>query len=371
MSQPATRLAPTRAPAPVAHHPGGTRVLANAAPPEATHPELPRRPFGIGGSDVAALLGISPHRTALELWADLMGRPQARGFEPLHLRFGRHAEPFVADEYERRSGLVAVAHPAPLFHRLHGFMFGHVDRLVVGHQDEPAVVAGRVSAPGLLECKTASAFSRASWGEDGSDLVPPHYLAQCAWYMAVTGCAWADLAVLIGNSELRVHRIERDAELEGLLVERATRFWHEHVLAHRPPEPSTPADALLLYPRSLPGTSVQAGPEVVALLGRYRRRCEEAARIKLECEELRARVQAHMGEAEELRAGPAVLATWRTARGAERIDTAALEAELPDVASRFRVRSRGQRRFLVRDLPTTSTRGTPAGASDRLAGGAA
>ena len=366
MNQPTTHPAPTRATPPQ----GGTsaRVKATAA---GTPPGAPRRPFGIGGSDVAALLGLSPHRTALELWADLMGRPQARGDGPLHLRFGRHAEPFVADEYERRSGLVAVAHPAPLFHRLHGFMFGHVDRLVVGHPDEPAVVDGRVTAPGLLECKTASAFSRASWGEDGSDLVPPHYLAQCAWYMAVTGCAWADLAVLIGNSELRVHRIERDAELEGLLVERATRFWHEHVLAHRPPEPSTPSDALLLYPRSIPGASVQAGPEVVALLERYRRRCEEAARIRLECDELRARVQAHMGEAEELRAGPAVLATWRTARGAERIDTAALEAELPEVASRFRVRSRGQRRFLLRDLPATPAGGTPAGAASRLAGGAA
>jgi len=256
----------------------------------------------------------------------------------------------VADEYERRSGRIAVAHPGPIFHRPHGFMFGHVDRLVVAHPDEPAVVDGRVNAAGVLECKTASAFNRAAWAEDGSDLLPPHYLAQCAWYMAVTGCAWADLAVLIGNSELRVHRIERDAELEGLLVERATRFWHEHVLAHRPPEPSTPSDALLLYPRSLPGTSVQAGPEVVTLLERYRRRCEESARIKLECDELRARLQSHMGEAEELRAGPSVLATWRTARGAERIDTAALEAELPEVAARFRVRSQGQRRFLLKEM---------------------
>lgn len=344
MNQPATRPAPAR----TALKPGGTRVIANAAPPEATHPELPRRPFGIGGSDVAALLGLSPHRTALELWADLMGRPQARGDEPLHLRFGRHAEPFVADEYERRSGLVAVAHPDPLFHRLHGFMFGHVDRLVVGRHDEPAVVDGRVTAAGLLECKTASAFNRAAWGEDGSNLVPPHYLAQCAWYMAVTGCAWADLAVLIGNSELRVHRIERDAELEGLLVERATRFWHDHVLGHRPPAPTTPEDNQLLFPRSQPGTSVQAGPEVLALLESYRDRCEESERIKIECEELRARVQAHMGEAEELRAGPTVLATWRNAKGAERIDTAALEAELPEVAARFKVRAIGGRRFLLK-----------------------
>ena len=349
MNQPATRLAPARAAQPQ----GGTRArdIATAGPPEATPPQLPRRPFGIGGSDVAALLGLSPHRTALELWADLMGRHQARGNEPLHLRFGRHAEPFVADEYERRRGLVAVAHPDPLFHRLHGFMFGHVDRLVVSHPDEPAVVDGRVTAAGLLECKTASAFNRAAWGEDGSDLVPPHYLAQCAWYMAVTGCAWADLAVLIGNSELRVHRIERDAELEGLLIERAIRFWHDHVLGQRPPEPATPADAALLYPRSLPASSVQAGPEVVRILERYRSRCEEAARIRLECEELRARVQAHMGEAEELRAGPAVLATWRSAKGAERIDTAALEAELPEVAARYRVRALGARRFLLKDLP--------------------
>ncbi len=325
-----------------------------------------RRPFGIGGSDVAALLGLSPHRTALELWADLMGRPQPRGPEPLHLRFGRHSEPFVADEYELRTGLVAVAHPSPIFHRLHGFMFGHVDRLVVGHPDEPAVIDGRVTARGLLECKTASAFSRSAWGEDGSDLVPPHYLAQCAWYMAVTGCAWADLAVLIGNSELRVHRIERDAELEGVLIERATGFWHDNVLGCRPPEPRTAADAALLYPRSAAGRSVQAGPEVVALLDRYRRRCEEAARIRLECDELRASVLAHMGDAEELRAGPTVLATWRSARGSRRIDTAALEADLPEVAARYSVQSAGARRFLLKE-PAASR---AASAPSQLAGAA-
>jgi predicted phage-related endonuclease len=183
------------------------------------------------------VLGLSPYRSAADVWADPVGRVPRETQDAVHLRFGRHAESFVAAEYERATGRALVECPQTLFHPEHGFMFAHVDRLVLERAGDTALEGGRVTAPGVLECKTANAFSDHGWGETGSDRVPAAYLAQCAW---------ADLAVLIGNSDFRVYRLARDPELEAQVLGRAKAFWYENVLAQRPPAartrpPSSPA----------------------------------------------------------------------------------------------------------------------------------
>jgi hypothetical protein len=56
-----------------------------------------------------------------------------------------------------------------------------------------------------------------------------------------------------------------------------------------------------------------------------------------------------MGEAEALSHAGRTLATWRSARASQRLDTRSLEAEHPELAARYRVSVAGSRRFLLRD----------------------
>ena len=307
------------------------------------------RPHGIGGSDIAALLGLSPYKTALQLWAEKVGHPGALEPQGINLRFGQHLEPFVASEYEQATGLHTREVGSPIFHPEHGFMFAHVDRLVLERAGDTAIEDGRVVAPAVLECKTANAFAAHGWGEAGSDRVPAAYLAQCAWYTAVTGCAWADLAVLIGNSDFRVYRLARDPELEALVLGRAKAFWYENVLAQRPPAARTASDAATLFPRSAPGSQVEATAEVLEALQGYRARQAQLQALTEESESLKARVLAHMGEAEALSHAGRTLATWRSARASQRLDTRSLETEHPELAARYRVSVAGSRRFLLRE----------------------
>ena len=137
------------------------------------------RPLGLGGTDIGAILGLSPYKTPLELWSELVSGEQPTSRDLIHLRFGQHAESFIASEYERATGLFTAQHSPTLFHKKHGFMFGHVDRFVLDTPDTPAVVDGTITANKLLECKTSSAFSKNDWGEPGTDQVPPLYLVQC------------------------------------------------------------------------------------------------------------------------------------------------------------------------------------------------
>ena len=307
------------------------------------------RPLGLGGTDIGAILGLSPYKTPLELWSELVSDEQPTNRDLIHLRFGQHAESFIASEYERATGLFTVQHSPTLFHKKHGFMFGHVDRFVLETPDTPAVVYGTITADKLLECKTSSAFNKNDWGEPGTDQVPPLYLVQCAWYMAITECRSADLAVLIGNSDFRVYTIERDLELEGLIMSHAQHFWHEHVLGKKPPKPISVQDASILFPKEAPNSSVLANEEILQSISAYRKACTKSQTLSEECEKLKLEILNYMGHAEKLTLGSKTLATWKCAKSSTRIDTKALAQAHPDIASEFSYTVMGSRRFLLKD----------------------
>ena len=307
------------------------------------------RPYGIGGTDIGAILGLSPYKTPLELWSELLSGEDPMPRDLLHLRYGQHTEGFVAREYERYSNLFTVKHEPTLFHKKHGSMFGHIDRFVLDTPDTPAVVDGVITAQRLLECKTTSAFNKSDWGEPGTDQVPPLYLVQCAWYLAITECERADLAVLIGNSDFRVYTIERDLELEGLLLSHAQNFWDNHVLAEKPPEPTSLQDAAILFPKENPNSSVYANEEILKSIEAYKEINAKTQTLSDECERLKLEILNYMGHAEKLTWGSKTLATWKCAKASSRIDTKALAQAHPDIASAFTTSVMGSRRFLLKD----------------------
>lgn len=307
-----------------------------------------KRPYGLGGSDIAAVLGLSPYKTPLELWFDLVGRTTQESRDLLHLRFGQHAESFIAEEYERRTGFKTHADQGTVFHSEHDFMFGHIDRFVIDGSTAKTQGNSSVRPSRILECKTASVFNRSEWGDDGTSEVPAAYLLQCVWYMAMTDCEDADLAALIGNSDFRVYNFKRDLELESLVLEHAKTFWTKHVLAKCPPPPSSTSDLQLLYPKEVVNSRAEANPVVMQTLRDYAEKSESVRSASAECEKLKAEILAFMGEAEQLTFLGKTVATWKCTKPSKRIDTKALSNEHPEIAEKFLQTVLGSRRFLVR-----------------------
>ena len=167
--------------------------------------------------------------------------------------------------------------------------------------------------------------------------------------MAITECQSADLAVLIGNSDFRVYTIERDMELEGLILSHAQHFWHEHVLGKKPPEPISVQDASILFPKEAPNSSVLANEEILQSITAYRQACIQSQTLSEECEKLKLEILNYMGHAEKLTLGSKTLATWKCAKSSTRIDTKALAQARPDIASEFSTTVIGSRRFLLKD----------------------
>jgi len=309
---------------------------------------LQRRQRGLGGSDIAPLMGMSPYKTPVELWAEKVNCDGLESRSALHLRYGQHVEPFVAHEFERLSGLQTIEYPETIDHPEYDFMFAHVDRFVVKDRHATEFFDNRPVTDSLLECKTASAYAKDEWGQAGTDQVPSAYLLQCVWYMAVTGCVRSHLAVLIGNNDFRLYVIERDAVLEGLVIERAKQFWFEHVLAGVPPAPAKPDDARLLFPREQSELTLEASPDLLSYVKELQELNNQIKTCESRSDELKTKIMQAMGEAQSLCQGSKLLATWRTTKGAQRIDTALLKKDFPEIALQCTSTSPSTRRFTLK-----------------------
>lgn len=299
---------------------------------------LAARCQGIGGTDVAAIVGVNPYRTAIDVYCDKLGLSEPRE-ETRAMRLGKRLEPVLIAEYSLETGLEALPWQALLRHPTVPWMLGTPD-------------ARLVTLPRGLELKTAGGRQAHRWGEPGSDDVPDEYLCQVAWYMAVADMPEWDVAVLIGGQDFRVYHVERDAELEAALIERATDFWHRHIVAQVPPpldgSPSSRRYIEARFRRNV-APLLQATIDQQDILDELvQARCRRLEAEAVEAE-LETRVKALIGEAEGIQ-WPLGRVTWRASKDSTRTDWAAVAAALNppgDLVAEHTTTRPGSRRFLV------------------------
>lgn len=137
------------------------------------------RRTGIGGSDAAAAVGLSPYVSRLALWIDKTGRSEgmpspAPDDTTSPTYWGTLLEPIVAAVYTRVTGNRVRKINAVLRHPTIPWMLANIDREIVGASDVQ-----------ILECKTAGEHGARLW-RDG---VPEYIELQVQHQLAVTGKA--------------------------------------------------------------------------------------------------------------------------------------------------------------------------------------
>ena len=282
---------------------------------------LAARKQGIGGSEIAAVIGIHPYMTPVQLWANKTGRaPDTES--ALRLRFGQFGEEFVAKEYEIATGRKTLRHNAMLRHRNFPVAIGNVDRLIVPDGRKVAAIKGEIVADRLLEAKTVSSYAGDEWGEPGTDEVPMHYLLQVHWYLSLTPCASADLAALFGAGEnLAIYTIKKDAELEDELLHRAQEWWDTYVAKDMAPEPRSEDDVALLYPQARQKEEIEASEVIAIAVSMLKSTKETISEQEEYAADLALTIKRFMGHADIL-LGPdgKKLATWGNRKGSSVFD---------------------------------------------------
>lgn len=245
---------------------------------------LQMRTEGLGGSDAARVLGISPWGTKRDLWAEKVGiRPFTEDKNEMILQAGHRLEELVARLYEylmnsdskgNKTNNVSVQVQDWMFrHPLFPFMQADVDRLVIKADGSQKI----------LEIKTTDENNRKNWFDSqGKEIIPPYYECQVRHYMAVMNIDEADICCLFCNEQFRVlaslldsdvkipdelfsayaeeyflpnlivRHIARDEMYEENLINAEKDFWNKYVIPKvEPPvekqEGSKAKKALLRY----------------------------------------------------------------------------------------------------------------------------
>jgi putative phage-type endonuclease len=198
-----------------------------------TAEERALRRLSIGGSDIAAIAGMSPHKTAFGLYLEKIGGLEdAEEPETDAQLWGQLLEEPVAQFYAHKHGVVIDALREPLVHPDYDFLTANPDRVVMGLER-------------LIEIKTTGLGGIDMWRdpEKPTSLRPPrHVVLQVNWYLGFLGWKEADLVLLqfcegFSNPDRYVEfEIAFDEELFELEMQLAINFWHNHVLERVAPE---------------------------------------------------------------------------------------------------------------------------------------
>lgn len=229
------------------------------------------RKLYIGGGDGAGILGLSPYASPLSVWLDKLGMSEPTPVnEPMY--WGTAIEPLIVQAYQERTELQGIYPVQWMQHPRLSFVGGTPDALFPYHG---------------LECKAVGMLAK-GWGEPGTDEIPIHYYIQCCHYMAVTGLARWDVAVLFGGQRLEIYHLQRDFDLEQMMLQAYEKFWHENVLGGvLPTENHLLANEFMqAMAERHPGMILRGGIEFEALAYRRQELKKEIRKITSEKEDI-------------------------------------------------------------------------------------
>lgn len=288
------------------------------------------RKSGLGGSDAAAILGLSKWKTPLDIFMDKISDDIEEDVNTPNQEWGHRLEPVILQKFqEDKKLLIRPMHEAfklkeheMLWHPKHKFMFANVDGFI------PAENA-------VIEIKTADKFLAKDWDIEGTDKIPDYYLTQCAHYAEVLGVKKVYIAVLIGGNDYRTYCYEANQRLQDLLVEREKNFWENYVLTKTCPPSQTIEDSRKRWNQSIEDSTKIATEEIEAL---YHDLMRTKAHIKaLEAVEKEKTMQLFefLQDTEVLLDMQSKkLCTWKS-QTTNRFDTNAFKALYPELYAQF------------------------------------
>lgn len=263
---------------------------------------LKAREDGIGASEVAAVIGISPWDSPFSIWLKKTGQvPPTEETIAMHL--GHLLEPVIAKLWEESTGWKIIKTSAKdIIYQDPEHPWRKVTPDRFAYEIDPAT--GKKSKC-LLE------FKSTSQDFDPEDL-PPYYVAQCQYQMLVTGIHVNYLCWLTNGRYYNHSRLEYDKEFAEFIASRVDEFFLENVKGNKEPELISVSD--WNYKGSTPNTAIEADSEAVEDIGRLREVNTSIAELEAKQEALKDKLKLYMGENESITLGGSVLATWKSGK---------------------------------------------------------
>ncbi len=311
---------------------------------------LAQRRNGIGGSDAAAILCMSPYSTPLSVYLektsfeiDELSAQKQAVFDR-----GRILEPFLKSMFERNYSIQTI-NKGQAVHQKYDFIRGHVDGVV---ESENAIV----------EFKTAdnNINNKNFWGEELTDQIPTQYLMQIHHYLLVmdsyekayvpvlytshfnlqvlANCVkryGIDLNILDDiDISLKLFVVQRNAKIEKLMINKYLEFWQEHVIPRIPPKWTTYDDLLTLFPCSRE-YSIVADEEMLKIVNDLKQKTLEISTLEKAVEADKTLICNKLKDATELvDQNGKKLVSW-SSNTRKQFDTSRFKEQYQELATQF------------------------------------
>lgn len=291
---------------------------------------------GIGGSDIAALIGLSPYASPTSLYYEKTGQLDLDRTSTDRQRIGLRMESVLAQEFADRTGLYCIAQQIPYVHPDYAYARCTLDGFATESDDlDDALRLGSV------QFKTDGRFG---WPEG----VPAHIRAQCVWEMGVSQSVTSWLVVMFAGFRVEVFELPFDDDARAdweFMRAVAGVFWTLNVEAGIPPpvddHPATARTLDAIFEAD-EGAYVHADPDA-RMLVKVLRDAQAATKAAKAVEDTyRNELRELLGDATELVDGfeddgkPVVIASWRP-QVAHRVDLDALRQAYPDLVEVYTV----------------------------------
>lgn len=311
-----------------------------------------RRYAGIGGSEVASVLGLNPYQTKKQLWNVKTGREKPFAGNS-NTYWGHVLEAVVADEYAKVTGRkIRVSNKHYNGSKIGApWLVGNIDRLIIGDDDRPT---------SILECKTCTdeyktdSEGEKDWGNgnvymDGKcvkedDCVPVNYLLQVQHYMAICDKEVTDLAVLFMRTrEFRIYTIKRNEAIIKAIVDNTRDFWEMVVNDIEPPLTQKELVECINH-SDVTENAVMADFDIFESVRKLKTLKEKQKEVETEIDELSAKIKVFMGDNCKLTGNDGkVIATFMSGSLRQSFDQAKFKLDHPDLFANYQRESRTAR----------------------------
>ena len=260
---------------------------------------LRARQQGIGASDAAAALGLSPWVSPFALYVDKVDPiPDDLEDEPEWFLRGRQLEDAICGMLAAEVGVTVARPPIMVRSTQWPLMMLTPDGFTVSPLGDA-----------LVEVKNVGATRAHEW-DDGP---PLHYRLQVQHGMAVTGLPLAYLAALIGGNKFVWYPVERDEAMIADIVAGEEAFW-SLVILRRPPEvddSKATREALAAHYAHPTHGAVELPSDVRDLLAERETIKTTIDFAKRQLDSVENKIKAMLGNAEAGTLDGQVVVTWR------------------------------------------------------------
>lgn len=283
-----------------------------------------RRYESIGASEAAAVLGLSPFQSRVDVWLQKVNKQNPIP-DNLAMWLGRELEPVLKKRFEEETGKKVRNDYKIRIDPEHAFLTTNLDGMVV---DEKVPI----------EYKTT-----ASWGGE----IPDFYFCQLQHQMMVTGAEYLYYAVLVLGKykQFIIEKYNRHEKFIAEMRENLVDFWQNNVITGVMPEPENEDGARKLYTINTDDV-VYADSDMLGMIEKLEKVTDNKIKLEKDISVIKGDIMNVMREksAVLLEDGTRVV-SWKKTKDRNGLDIARLRIEMPDIYNKFIKTKEGYRRF--------------------------